>query len=314
MPPFIGELPLPRICPNFLELRVAIRPYLRDHVHIGLSGGPDSLALVAAARAEGARVTAICINHNLQENSAAVSVEAAEQAGRMGAQALIRSISVAPGEGMEAAAREARYAEFALFTDTIWTGHTMDDQAETYLLAGLRGNPSGMKDASRRPDLTIVRPLLGVRRANTHGACVELQLSPWSDPQNFDHAFRRVAIRERVIPLLEQIHEGDPVPGLALAATRAAMDGDALESFVDKRRPEWAEGFPVSLASEPYALRRRMLADFLRSNGIGVTSKRLEAVDRLITHWHGQGGVAVGKTPGGRLEVVRVSGKLRITG
>lgn len=313
MPATIGELPLPRISPHFLKLRVAVRPHVREHVHIGLSGGPDSLALVAAARAEGARVTAICIDHNLQDNSADVSREAAEQAESMGAQAIIRSITVPTGS-MEAAAREARYAEFSQLTDTIWTGHTMDDQAETFLLAGLRGNPAGMKSASRRPDLTIVRPLLGVRRADTHGACAELQLSPWQDPQNFDHAFRRVAIRERLMPLLRDIHEGDPVPGLALAAGRAAMEGEALEFFVDKRRCEWSDGFPVSLASEPYALRRRMLADFLRGHGVHVTSRKVEAVDRLLTHWHGQGGVAVGATANGRLEVVRVSGKLEVTG
>ncbi|GAB3594364.1 tRNA(Ile)-lysidine synthase [Corynebacterium faecale] len=313
MPATIGDLPLPRISPHFLKLRVAVRAYLREHVHIGLSGGPDSLALVAAARAEGARVTAICINHNLQDNSAAVSEMAAHQAESMGARAVIRSVTV-PAGSMEAAAREARYAEFAQLTDMIWTGHTMDDQAETFLLAGLRGNPAGMKSASRRPDLTIIRPLLGVRRADTHGACEELQLSPWSDPQNFDHAFRRVSIREQLIPLLRDIHEGDPVPGLALAAGRAAMEGEALEFFVDKRRSEWSDGFPVSLASEPFALRRRMLADFLRGHGVRVTSRKVEAVDRLLTHWHGQGGVAVGKAATGRLEVVRVSGKLRVTG
>lgn len=82
----------------------------------------------------------------------------------------------------------------------------MDDQAETYLLGGLRGNPAGMKDASRRPELSIIRPLLGARRAHTHGACVELGLKPWHDPQNFDDAFRRVAIRNQVIPLLAQVH------------------------------------------------------------------------------------------------------------
>lgn len=313
MPSTIGQVALPKISPHFLALRVAIRPHLQDHVHIGLSGGPDSLALVAAARAEGAEVIAICINHNLQAGSAEVSEHAARQAELMGAEAMIRSIQVPPGS-IEAAAREARYAEFARITSTVWTGHTMDDQAETFLLAGLRGNPAGMKPASRRPDLSIVRPLLRARRANTHGACTELQLSPWSDPQNFDHAFRRVAIRERVIPLLEDVHGGDPVPGLALAASRAAMNEEVLDEVVDKQRRQWADGFPVALASEPYALRRHMLADFLRGHGVRVNSKKLEAIDRLLTHWHGQGGVAVGKTATGRLEVVRVSGKLRVTG
>ncbi|GFK19987.1 tRNA lysidine(34) synthetase TilS [Corynebacterium glutamicum] len=313
MASLIGNLELPRVSPNFLELRKAVRPYLKEHVHIGLSGGPDSLALVAAVLAEKSQVTAICIDHNLQAGSAEVAHNAAAMARHMGAQAIVKSIEVAPGEGMEAAAREARYAAFAQLTDEIWVAHTMDDQAETYLLGGLRGNPAGMKDASRRPELSIIRPLLGARRAHTHGACVELGLKPWHDPQNFDDAFRRVAIRNQVIPLLAQVHGGDPVPGLALAARRAVEDAEVVEGDVEKRRLEWQDGFPVALAGEPTGLRRRMLADFLRGEGIAVSSRKLDAIDRLLTDWRGQGGVAVGKSDNGRLEVVRQSGKLKIT-
>ncbi|MFP7366233.1 tRNA lysidine(34) synthetase TilS [Corynebacterium callunae] len=312
MPARIGDLELPQHSPNFLSLRTAIRPYLQEHVHIGLSGGADSLSLVAAARAEGAQVTAICIDHNLQPGSREISERAAQQAEHMGAQAQVHSIEVAPGQGMEAAAREARYAAFAQFNRQIWVAHTMDDQAETYLLAGLRGNSTGMLDASRRPELAVIRPLLGVRRANTQGACRELGLQPWQDPQNFDSAFRRVAIRTQVLPLLGEVHGGDPIPGLALAARRAAEAVEVLEGVVEKRRGEWQNGFPVALAAEPRALRHLMLADFLRGHDIKVNSRKLEAIDRLLVDWHGQGAVAVGKTATGRLEVVRQSGKLRI--
>lgn len=69
----------------------------------------------------------------------------------------------------------------------------------------------------------------------------------------------------------------------------------------------------MTLAGEPTGLRRRMLADFLRGEGIAVTSRKLDAIDRLLTDWRGQGGVAVGKSDNGRLEVVRQSGKLKIT-
>ncbi|BAU97044.1 cell cycle protein MesJ [Corynebacterium suranareeae] len=313
MPTLIGDLELPRVSPNFLELRKAVRRYRREAVHIGLSGGPDSLALVAAALAENMQVTAICIDHNLQAGSAEVAHNAAAMARHMGAQTIVKSIHVAPGEGMEAAAREARYEAFAQLTDEIWVAHTMDDQAETYLLGGLRGNPAGMKDASRRLELSIIRPLLRVRRAHTHGACEELGLTPWQDPQNFDDAYRRVAIRNKVIPLLAQVHGGDPVPGLALAARRAVEDAEVVEGDVEKRRHEWQDGFPTALAAEPRGLRRRMLADFLRGHGIAVNSRKIEAVDQLLINWHGQGGVAVGKSANGRLEVVRQSGKLKIT-
>ncbi|AGG67691.1 tRNA lysidine(34) synthetase TilS [Corynebacterium callunae] len=312
MPARIGQLELPDQSPNFLILRHNIRPYLQEHIFVGLSGGADSLSLIAAARAEGAAVTAICIDHNLQEGSREISEKAAAQAELMGAKAIVHSVEVTPGQGMEAAAREARYAAFAHFSTEIWVAHTMDDQAETYLLAGLRGNSTGMLDASRRPNLTVIRPLLGARRANTQGACAELGLTPWQDPQNSDSAFRRVAMRTQVLPLLGEVHGGDPIPGLALAARRAAEAAEVLEGVVEKRRGEWKNGFPVTLAAEPRAVRHRMLADFLRGYDIKVNSRKLEAIDHLLVDWHGQGPVAVGKTATGRLEVVRQSGKLRI--
>lgn len=99
MASLIGNLELPRVSPNFLELRKAVRPYLKEHVHIGLSGGPDSLALVAAVLAEKSQVTAICIDHNLQTGSAEVTHNAAAMARHMGAQAIVKSIEVAPGRG-----------------------------------------------------------------------------------------------------------------------------------------------------------------------------------------------------------------------
>ncbi|WP_080796728.1 tRNA lysidine(34) synthetase TilS [Corynebacterium pacaense] len=309
MPARIGELDLPRSSPHFLALRVAVRPFIQPHVHIGLSGGPDSLALLAATLAEGAEVTAICIDHDLQPGSAAVSENAAAQARAMGAGAIIRRVEVA-GKSMEAAAREARYRAFAELTDSIWVAHTMDDQAETLLLRGLRGNPGGMLVRTRLDSVDVIRPLLGIRRADTHGACAELGLRPWSDPHNTDRGFRRIAIRERVLPLLGEISGGDAVPALALAASRAAEDSGVLEAGVEKRCGEWLDGFPVALAAEPTAVRHRMLAHFLRTGGVAVTSRIIDAVDRLLTHWHGQGGVAVGGDATGRLEVVRRDGKL----
>lgn len=312
MPARIGDLELPRVSPHFLALRVAVRPYLTPHIHIGLSGGPDSLALLAATLAEGADVTAICIDHNLQEGSAEVSAHAAAKARAMGAHALVRGIDVPPGS-MEAEARQARYSAFAELTDSIWVAHTMDDQAETFLLQGLRGNPGGMLTRTQMNTLSVVRPLLSIRRAHTHGACVELGLQPWIDPHNSDPAFLRIAIRERVLPLLNDITGGDAVPGLALAAGRGAEDASVHDVGVDKRHDEWHEGFPVALATEPLAIRRRMLAHFLRTRGVAVSSRKIDAVDRLLTHWHGQGGVAVGKTASGRLEVVRQDGKLNFS-
>ena len=93
--------------------------------------------------------------------------------------------------GPEAAARQARYAAFELAAEesgasAILLGHTMDDQAETVLLGLARGSGArsiaGMAPAAGG----YLRPLLGLRRAQTVAACAALGLDPWHDPQNDD--------------------------------------------------------------------------------------------------------------------------------
>ena len=226
MPSHLGSLELPHTSPHFLEIRRAVRGHTDMRVVVGLSGGPDSVALLAGTLAEGREVEAICIDHGLQDASAEVAATAAETARALGAAATVLRIDVPSSGSMEANARHARYTALASAANgrPIWVGHTMDDQAETLLLSALRGHATGMLERSTWEDgTTIVRPLLGVRRANTVGACSELGLEVWSDPHNDDQSFRRVALRNRLLPDLANIIGGDPVPGLAQAAERAGL-------------------------------------------------------------------------------------------
>nr|WP_304503740.1 tRNA lysidine(34) synthetase TilS [Corynebacterium lemuris] len=286
-----------------MACRVAVRPFLiPGPVTVGLSGGADSLALLAAARAEGQDVHAVIVDHQLQERSAQVADTACRQAEELGAHAQVRTVTVAPGN-LEARAREARYR--ALFAEgrEVWVGHTRDDQAETLLLGALRGNPTGMAPRAGR----LVRPLLTVRRADTAGACAELGLDPWQDPHNSDPAFRRVALRGSFLPQLGQLIGGDAVEPLAQAADRIAADNALLEELAGPPTDDCAE-----LAAQPGPLRRRRIAAWLRDRGLGVTGASISAVEALCTRWRGQGGVAVGRTATGRLEVRRVDGRLTL--
>ena len=168
----------------------------------------DSSAWVIAAWGEGVSAEALVVDHRLQPGSADVARTAVAEAARMGMAAQIRPVDVPPGENMEAAARRVRYAALVVAAAgrPVLVGHTGDDQAETLLLTALRGNPAGMRAVSGQ----VHRPLLGLRRADTVGACRELGLRPWSDPHNDDPAFRRVAVRTRVMDLLTEITGADP--------------------------------------------------------------------------------------------------------
>ena len=288
--------------PHFLACRRAARGY--EDVVVGLSGGPDSLALTAALVAEGARVEAVVIDHQLQPGSAQVAERAAAQARELGAAANIRKVQVST-RNLEAEARTARYAALidAAGDRPVLVAHTLDDQAETLLLAALRGNPGGMAVRNGQ----IHRPFLGIRRADTVGACAELGLAYWEDPHNQDRAFRRVAVRQQVLPLLGEIIGGDAVAPLAQAAARTAADNALLDELAGPATDDCAE-----LGAQPEPLRRRRIAAWLRAEGLAVTGAVVTGVDKLVSDWHGQGGVAAGYAAGRRLDVRRIGGKLTV--
>ncbi|MDU2586124.1 MAG: tRNA lysidine(34) synthetase TilS [Corynebacterium sp.] len=303
----------PRVSPHFLTCRRGVRAAALDHaVAVGLSGGADSLALMAALVAEGHDVLALCVDHGLQDGSRAQAERAAEQARKLGARARVLNVEAgAMGQkSMEAAARVARYRALAAACAAeeleVAVAHTADDQAETLLLGALRGRVTGMSERSEVEGARVVRPLLNVRRADTEGACAELGLSAWQDPQNADTHFRRVALRREVIPQLSCIIGGDAVPALAQAAGDAALDDAAL------RTPPTTDCADLAAMAEPR--RRRAIAAWLVSEEVEVTRRAVGDVGKLCTHWHGQGPVAVrsARQVGQRLEVARIGGKLAL--
>lgn len=286
----------PRVSPHFLACRRAVRPFLTPGpVTVGLSGGADSLALVAAARAEGQEVHALIVDHQLQPHSRDVAETAAAQARRLGAGAEIVTVTVGPGN-LEANARHARYGALRAPGRPVWVAHTRDDQAETLLLQALRGNPGGMAPQAHG----ITRPFLGIRRHDTEHACAELDLEPWHDPHNVDTDFRRVALRKF---LNEQLH-GDATGPLARTADRIAADNALLEELAGPPTDDCAE-----LAAQPEPLRRRRIAAWLTGQGVGPTGASISMIADMCTNWRGQGPVAVGAG----LEVRRVGGRLALS-
>lgn len=298
---------------------------------IAVSGGPDSLALAAAAAAEKLPAHVVSIDHGLQDSSRAVSEGAIGQVGQWGLSGQVVSVRVV-GEPLEAAARHARYQALGdLAGDRpILLAHTGDDQAETLLLGLLRGKASAMGEVSDYQGHTLLRPLLGIRRAHTVGACRELGVAAWNDPHNTDEAFRRVAIRRQVLPLLDQIIGGDATAPLVRAAELLREDDDYLHTLTPKlerataateqctepatqpaTKPstEPATQQPPALEIAelgPPPLARRAIAKFLQQHGARVSASTLEASIAFIHDWHGQGAVSVGNG----LELARQAGKL----
>jgi tRNA(Ile)-lysidine synthase len=237
-----------------------------------VSGGADSLALLALASENGCRTTAIHVDHGLREESASEAKIVEAMASRLGADFLTVRVHVGHGPNLEARARAARYA--ALPADVL-TGHTADDQAETLLVNLLRGAASnglsGMRPGVRRP-------ILALRRHETEALCAALDLTVVHDPSNFDPRHIRNRVRHELIPLIANISQRDPVPVLVRQADIARADADFLDDLATAIDPRDAR----SLAAAPSALARRAVRAWLRGNHPpdAATVERVLAVAR----------------------------------
>ena len=196
------------------------------HHHVGVSGGPDSLALLALAVASDAEVTAHHVDHGLRPGSDREAALVRTVARRWGAAFEAHSVQVEDGPDLEARCRDARMA--ALPPGWL-TGHTADDQAETVLLRLLRGTgPSGLAAMDRR-----THPLLGLRRSETEALCAHLEVEPFEDPTNRDPRFTRNRVRHEVIPLLCEVAGRDVVPLLARTAKLAREQSEVVEHLAE---------------------------------------------------------------------------------
>ena len=178
---------------------------------VGYSGGLDSTVLLHALAHQGfPRVQVVHVHHGLQTQADDWVRHAEQFCASLDLPLSIEHVTVrGEGQGIEAAAREARYTAFARHMhpgDLLALAHHQDDQAETVLLNLLRGSgPAGL--AAMRPVSAFAtghvwRPLLNVPRADLLAYAQSHQLSWIEDPHNHDPAFARSALRAQLMPLL----------------------------------------------------------------------------------------------------------------
>jgi tRNA(Ile)-lysidine synthase len=152
-----------------------------------------------------------------------------------------------------------------------------------------------------------LRPLLGIRRAQTEQFCADSGLTPWHDPQNRDPRYTRVRVRQSVLPTLERELGPGVAEALARTAEQLREDSQALDELVLEFIEEICEpaegGIAVSigaLEANPPALRQRVIR-FVVESEFGVSLQRVHtlAALRLVTDWHGQKALDL---PGVRVE------------
>jgi tRNA(Ile)-lysidine synthase len=288
-----------------------------DTILIACSGGGDSVALAWAIAKEAPlkaiSLAAVTIDHGLQPGSALRAAETANWLREAGySQVANVRVEVGSAGGLEAAAREARYAALeieAARTNSvvIYLGHSIDDQAESVLLGLGRGSgPRSIAGMERVAGL-YHRPLLGLRRSVLRAACIEVNAPIWDDPHNEDERFTRVGLRN-LMPTLDHILGGGVVEALARTAELLREDLTALDSLA-MPYADRTEAAAAELARLPPALRKRALRAMAFKTGVppgSLTFDHLTRMDALVSDWKGQGGVALP----GDLTFSRKSGRL----
>jgi tRNA(Ile)-lysidine synthase len=192
-------------------------------------------------------------------------------------------------------------------------GHTADDQAETALLALLRGGGLDALSGMRPVRGPFVRPLLTVRRDEAARFCTAIGLRPRRDPMNEDPERLRVAVRGTLPALARAVGRGVVEP-MARTADLLARDAEFLDDLAraaargvvgrDERGPRIdADG----LAALPPPIATRVIRTELRAAGLVARSDHIEAVTGLAS---GRGGREV-RLPG-RLRAVREGRYVRL--
>lgn len=279
---------------------------------VAVSGGPDSLALLLMAHdAFGARVRALTVDHALRPGSAEEASAVAAHCARLGVpHATLRWEGEKPSANLQAEARAARYrlmAGWCTERGIAWlaTAHHADDQAETLLMRLVRGaGLAGLAGARAVRDfgsVRLLRPLLGLRRAELAAIVAQAGLEAADDPSNRDDRFDRTHARALLADTAWLNAERLAASAAHLAEAEVALHWTADVAW--RGRVDVTAGEVVlDAAGLPRELQRRLLARAITTLD-ATASPRGPELHRLLDH------LRAGST--GTLGAVRAAGGAR---
>lgn len=296
-------------------------PIEDETVIVGVSGGADSVSLLLAVhdlvkrKKLKLRLVAAHFNHKLRgDESDHDESFVRELCTTLKVELAIGNGSISTEGNLEQNARNARYDFFAMTAEkldafAVLTGHTINDQAETFLLNLVRGSGvdglCGMMPI--RPfdgtSALLVRPLLTWgKRKETEGFCRDMDVEYRYDTMNEDTAFKRIRIRKILLPVLEDMN-----PNIieVLANTASLMQQlPAAKPIIEPRRIALKEVAEMPQSELYAALRSWLQAN--RGNTRGLVLEHIRSIERLI---HSRKSGRTAELPGGA-RVVKSGGKL----
>jgi tRNA(Ile)-lysidine synthase len=306
----------------------SLQPYFQSSEKwvVGVSGGPDSLALLHLLwQIVGAeRLVVGHLNHGLRPTAAAEAEFVAQTAAAWHIPFYQQTRDVAAlareaGLSLEAAGRQARYTFLAEIAQTVEAklvavGHHADDQVETILLhllrgtglAGLRGMEL-VRPLPHAPDCLLLRPLLYSSRADIEAYCRDHQLQPRHDETNIDTRFQRNWLRHELLPQLvdynPRIKRHLQQMAEIIAADLSLLDDlttGIWPGVLAEQADDWLALDRFAWQAQPLALRRCLLRRAVQQLApqAEIGFRALEQA-RLLAEPEGSGTTAV--LPGGML-------------
>ena len=285
----------------FLKEQALLSP--GDKVIAAVSGGADSVAMLFALyllRDElGITLEAAHFNHHLRgAESDRDEAFVTDFCGRYCIPLHLGSGRIVSGKkGLEAAARDARYAFLRRLPGKVATAHTADDNAETVLMRLIRG--TGLKGLGAIAPVSgnVIRPMLTVTRDDVEAFLKEYALPHVEDSSNAEDDFLRNRIRHGILPLMraENPRIGENLSAMALLLRQ---DEACLQAMIpEEQMPDVSR----LKAMEP-ALRRRALERFLKAQGVREPEQiHILQAEQLLYHWSPSaamqfpGGVTIGR-------------------
>ncbi len=264
---------------------------------LAFSGGLDStvlLHLLADLKPDLTGLVAVHVDHGLQADSARWAAHCHAVCAGLGVECVVETVALeaGPGESMEAAARDARYAALEAHMDAgtvLLTAQHVDDQLETFLLQALRGaGVAGLAAMPRQAPFGpghLLRPLLDVPRAALESWARTHALRWVEDPTNADPEIARSYLRTHVLPTLQRRW-----PAAAATVARSARHCAEASELLDElgaadiddvlRVP--AGGLHIERLQQYSAPRARNLVRYwLRTLGLAAPSAR--KLDQIFT-------------------------------
>lgn len=267
-----------------------------DRLAVAVSGGVDSVCLLCWLAALRTDFVALHVNHGLRAAADVETQYVRDLCEKLGVPCRIFYWNGdKPTTGLEAAARTARYKMMTDYCRENGIGHLLvahqaDDQIETFLMnlgrgSGLAGL-SAMRPVAVRDGIKIVRPLLGIYRAELKKYCDDNNIKYFSDEMNEDPHYTRVRIRQNRHLMAEKMGISDNRILLAiqnLGRARDALDGNVADLVARAMHDGYALFSDSFLFDQPADIRLKFLGTLIQNIGGNDYQPRLNSLANALS-------------------------------